>query len=124
MKASCRTSSEHRCLLRRHPHVFLNRYDYQLRPRAFAWASCSTCCMAVPELATPLLLSLPCRKHSRGPESLFQAAPMLLYGLLLIALGRTARPVLLARRTVAVTAGKRVVQQRNITTVDSSAHLL
>ena len=27
MKASCRTSSEHRCLLRRHPHVFLNRYD-------------------------------------------------------------------------------------------------
>ena len=27
MKASCRTSSEHRSLLRRHPHVFLNRYD-------------------------------------------------------------------------------------------------
>ena len=31
---------------------------------------------------------------------------MLLYGLLLIALGRTARPVLLARRTIAVTGGK------------------
>ena len=49
---------------------------------------------------------------------------MLLYGLLLIALGRTARPVLLARRMIAVTAGKRAVQQRNITTIDSSAHLL
>ena len=53
---------------------------------------------------------------------------MLLYGLLLTALGRTARAVLvavpLARRTIAVTAGKRAVQQRNINTVDSSAHLL